>query len=136
MTNVEKYKTVEARTEAFDKFCESHTVCALCELKRERTTESAKMTECVFLWLDKSAEPSIAEMVATLRKKMMERAGYTEEGWKALCDNLDAAVKRAYERIDREMRGNFHSDSTDVALMRSVMDEVIGGYRAQEGGTK
>ena len=125
MTNGEKYKTAEERTEAFKEYCSGLTGCGSCKHKNPNAPHA-----CAFLWLNANTEPSIAEIIAEMRSKtaIMGNAWYTLEGWRKLCDSLDAAAKRAYERIDNEMRGNFHSDCTDVALMRSVMDETIGVY--------
>lgn len=122
MTNGEKYKTAEERTEEFDKFCHAHAVCRVCKLRG--TEQDVNKTLCVFRWLNTNDEPSIAEIVEGMRTMKKEEVVYTWEKWKALCDSLDAAAKRAYEKIGKEM----HGTHGDIMYMRKIMNETIGGY--------
>lgn len=115
MTNGEKYKTVEERTGAFKEHCSSHTFCGSCRFKNANA-----LYACVFLWLDANDTPSIADIIETMRKRKEEEEWYSYEEWKALCDSLDAAAKRAYEKISNAMLSN-NSD-----YIRKAMDETIG----------
>ena len=131
MTNEEKYKTAKERSAAFDAYCQNHS-CDFCKLSEQPMRKEAG-GRCILLWLAANAEMSIAEIVAAMRTGMVN-AKTKEEAWNnrekliALCDDLDAAAKRAYERIDGAMNKDMVYGESRLRELRSVLDETIGGY--------
>lgn len=100
------------------------------EIARSRETFAdivADLRKCAQIGTD-SAERIKDKNLSDALKTQTEIYKTQTEIYSILADRLEAAARRAYNEIDRAVRETGRVNAEGVELIRTAMDETIGGY--------